>query len=99
MNAGLTAQIPGLRNLRKELGLVPVHEFQTLHLVYSVLKNIFSQGVAEVLFTEGSTFRAMQCVVGCSSYLAILQSALRISFDDISISNYRIIFKISYKYR
>ena len=25
--------------------------------------------------------------------------ALRISFDDISLSNYRIIFKISYKYR
>ena len=27
------------------------------------------------------------------------EAALRISFDDISLSNYRIIFKISYKYR
>ena len=37
----------------------------------------------------------------CGSGRTIATSSfkLRISFDDISLSNYRIIFKISYKYR
>ena len=65
------------------------------HLVMSNYKILF--------FLLKLMFRLRACTEEIAYFAlfaeALPQTALRISFDDISLSNYRIILKISYKYR